>query len=74
MVITENAFLVFCGLVTGALCALVAIGPAFVSRGGHFPALSLWMMLIVFVTGLFASLGATVAALRTPLLAALHAE
>ena len=41
MVINENAFLVFSGLVTGAASALVAIGPAFFSRGGHVPALSL---------------------------------
>ena len=74
MVITENAFLVCCGLATGALCALVAIGPAFVSRGGQFPALSMWLLLIVFIVGLFASLAATVAALRTPLLPALRAE
>ena len=74
MVITENAFLVCCGLITGALCALLAIGPAFVSRGGHFPALSMWLLLSVFVVGLFASLAATLAALRTPLLPALRAE
>jgi putative ABC transport system permease protein len=74
MVITENAFLVCCGLVTGALCAVVAIAPAFVSRGGHFPALSIWLLLSVLVTGLFASLAATIAALRTPLLPALRAE
>ena len=74
MVITENAFLVSCGLVTGSLTALVAIGPAFVSRGGNFPALSMWLLLSVFVTGLFASLAATVAALRTPLLPALRSE
>lgn len=74
MVITENAFLVCCGLITGALCALLAIGPAFVSRGGHFPALSMWLLLSVFVVGLFASLAATLAAQRTPLLPALRAE
>ena len=74
MVIAENAFLVWCGLATGALCALIAIGPAFLSRGGHMPALSLWLLLIVFVTGLLASLAATRAALRAPLLPALRAE
>jgi hypothetical protein len=74
MVITENAFLVSCGLVIGAVCALIAIGPAFVSRGGHVPMLSMWLLLSVFVTGLFASLAATVAALRTPLLPSLRAE
>ncbi len=74
MVITENAFLVCCGLGTGVACAMLAIAPAFAARGGHLPALSLWLLLSVFVTGLLASLAATVAALRTPLLAALRAE
>ncbi|MEK6325470.1 MAG: FtsX-like permease family protein [Acidobacteriota bacterium] len=74
MVVGENAILVCCGLATGALSALVAIGPAFVSRGGHLPALSMWLLLSVFVTGLFASLVATIAALRTPLLPALRSE
>jgi putative ABC transport system permease protein len=74
MVLAENAFLVCCGLATGALCALIAIGPAFVSRGGHLPAVSLWLLLSVLVTGLAASLAATWAALRTPLLPALRAE
>jgi len=74
MVIAENAFLVVCGLLTGTVCALVAIGPAFVSRGGTFPELSMWMLLVVLVTGLLASIAATLAALRTPLLAGLRAE
>lgn len=74
MVITENAFLVCCGLVTGVACAMLAIAPAFASRGGHLPTLSLWLLLSVFVTGLLASLGATIAALRSPLLPALRAE
>jgi len=74
MIITENAFLVCCGILTGALCAMLAIGPAFVSRGGHLPVLSLWLLLAVFVTGLMASLGATIAALRAPLLPSLRAE
>jgi ABC-type antimicrobial peptide transport system permease subunit len=74
MVITENAVLVIFGLVTGALCALVAIAPALASRGAHLPAVSLWMMLLVLITGLFASVAATLAALRMPLLASLRAE
>jgi len=73
MVITENAFLVCCGLVTGVACAMLAIAPAFASRGGHLPALSLWLLVIVFVTGLLASVAATIAALRSPLLPALRA-
>ncbi len=74
MVITENAFLVSSGLVIGAACALIAIGPAFVSRGGQLPALSIWLLVGVFVTGLFASVAATVAALRTPLISSLRSE
>ncbi len=74
MVITENAVLVFAGLATGTLCALLAISPAFIARGGHVPALSLWLLLSVLVTGLLASLAATIAALRTPLLPALRSE
>ena len=74
MVITENAVLVIFGLVTGALCALIAIRPALMSRGAHVPAISLWMMLLVLITGLFASIAATLAALRMPLLASLRAE
>jgi hypothetical protein len=74
MVITENAFLVCSGLVTGALTALVAIGPAFFSRGGQFPTLSLGLLVVVLVVGLLASVGATVAALRMPLLPALRSE
>lgn len=74
MVITENAFLVCCGLVTGGVCALLAIAPAFAARGGHLPGLSLWLLLVVFITGLLASLAATIAALRAPLLPSLRAE
>lgn len=74
MVITENAFLVVAGLVSGAASALVAIGPAFFSRGGHVPALSIGLLVIVLVIGLLASVAATVAALRMPLLASLRAE
>jgi ABC-type lipoprotein release transport system permease subunit len=74
MIIVENAFLVFIGLVIGAISALVAIGPAFFSRGGHVPALSLGLLLIVLVIGLLASVAATVAALRMPLLPSLRSE
>src|SRR5262249_29489623 len=74
MIISENALLVSCGLMTGAVSALIAIVPALVSRGGQLPALSLWLLLFVFVTGLFASLGATAAALRAPLLPSLRGE
>jgi len=75
MVITENTFLVCCGLMTGTLSALLAIAPAFFSRSGHFSSLSLGLLLLtILVIGLIASIAATVAALRSPLLPALRSE
>ncbi len=75
MVIAENALLLICGLVTGTACALLAIAPAFFARGGHLPTLSLaGLLLAVLITGLLASVFATRAALRLPLLASLRAE
>ena len=75
MVLAENAFLLFAGLATGAGCAVVAIAPAWLERGGGVPLLSLGGLLFVVVaTGLAASLAATVAAVRSPLLGALRAE
>ncbi|MCA1567494.1 MAG: FtsX-like permease family protein [Acidobacteria bacterium] len=75
MVVAENALLLFCGLLTGVLCALLAIAPAFYARGGRLPTASLAVLLaLVVATGLAASVVATVAALRSPLLPALRAE
>ena len=75
MVLAENAFLLFSGVIAGTVCALVAIAPAWLERGGGLPFLSLGaLLLVVVVTGLTASLAATVAALRSPLLQALRTE
>ncbi|CAN5877223.1 FtsX-like permease family protein [soil metagenome] len=75
MVIAENALLLFCGLITGTVCALLAIAPVFFERGGRLPNISLGLLLVgVLVSGLTASLVATWAALRSPLLPALRAE
>jgi putative ABC transport system permease protein len=75
MVVAENALLLACGLVTGVACALLAIAPAFVARGGRFSAVSLGLLLLaVLVTGLAASLVAVAAVRRAPLLSALRAE
>ncbi len=75
MVIGENALLLFCGLVTGTACALLAIAPVFFERGGRMPNVSLGLLLLgVLVSGLAASFVATWAALRSPLLPALRAE
>jgi hypothetical protein len=63
------------GLIVGLFCALLAIAPALLDRGGRLPATTLAMLLLgVLVTGLLASVGATVIALRSPLLSALRTE
>jgi ABC-type antimicrobial peptide transport system permease subunit len=75
MIIAENAFLLFCGLLTGLACALLAISPVIFSRGGQPPTVSLALLLLaVLVAGLVASLLAAMVAIRTPLLSALRAE
>jgi putative ABC transport system permease protein len=75
MVIAENALLLVLGLGTGTVCALLAIAPAFLERGGRLPNISLGVLLLaVLISGLIASLVATWAALRSPLLPALRAE
>jgi len=75
LVLSENAFLLLVGLFTGTVSALVAIAPAWVSRGGSLPFLSLGALLvIVLVTGFSASVFATLSAVRAPLLPALRSE
>jgi putative ABC transport system permease protein len=75
LVIAENVLLLVSGLVAGTGCALLAIAPVVWDRGGRLPALSLGLLLFgVLVVGLMASIGATAAALRSPLLPALRAE
>jgi hypothetical protein len=75
MVVAENVFLLAGGLLVGATSALVAIAPVFLDRGGRLPALTLALLLAgVLGTGLLASIGATAAALRAPLLSALRTE
>jgi ABC-type antimicrobial peptide transport system permease subunit len=75
MVIAENLLLLICGLLTGTACAVLAIAPAFLARGGQLFSLSLASLLLaVLVAGLCASIVATFAALRSPLLPALRAE
>ena len=75
MVLAENALLLLAGLAAGAGCAIVAIAPAWLERGGGVPLVSLGALLgAVVVTGFGASLAATVAAVRAPLLGALRTE
>jgi ABC-type lipoprotein release transport system permease subunit len=75
MVVAENVLLLIGGLIIGTFCALVAIAPMLLDRGGRLPLDTLALLLLgVIGTGLLASLGATIAALRSPLLSALRAE
>jgi putative ABC transport system permease protein len=75
MVIAENALLLGCGMLTGVICALLAIIPALVARGGRLSAVSLGLLLLaVLLAGLAASLVAVRAAVRSPLLTALRTE
>ena len=75
MVITENILMLCCGLAVGFVCALLAIAPVLFERGGRLPNISLGLLLLaVLLSGAIASLVATLAALRSPLLPALRAE
>jgi putative ABC transport system permease protein len=75
MVIAENAYLLFAGTLIGAVCATVAILPAFLQRGGHLPNPSLALLLLaVPIAGMIASLTAVRMVARAPLLETLRAE
>ena len=75
MVITENVLMLCLGLAVGFVCALLAIAPVLFERGGKGPNISLGLLLLaILVSGATASLVATIAALRSPLLPALRSE
>ena len=75
LVLVENGLLLFGGLGAGTVCALVAIAPAWIERGGQFPVMSLaGLLLAVAMAGLVSSFAATIVAVRSPLLAALRSE
>ena len=75
VILAENALLLAGGLAIGSVCALIAVIPAIISRGGHLAALSMvgWLA-IILITGLAAAFVATLAVIRLPLLPALRAE
>ncbi|MFO0367625.1 MAG: FtsX-like permease family protein [Acidobacteriota bacterium] len=75
VIVLENVLLLGLGLGVGVGCALLAVAPALVDRGQAPPVGGMaGLVAAVFVTGLAASVGATRAALRTPLLEALRSE
>ncbi len=75
IVLAENAFLLFLGLMIGTVCALLAIVPALFERGDRMSVASLGGFLVaIALTGLVTSVMATMVALRSPLLPSLKAE
>jgi len=75
MIVAENALLLVAGVITGVVCAFLAIMPVYLSRQGQPFNLSLGLLLLaVLVSGLLASVAATWVSIRTPLLRALKAE
>jgi putative ABC transport system permease protein len=75
IVVAENVLLLVSGLLTGTVCALLAISPVVFSRHAQLPGISLGLLLLaVLLSGLAISLIATRAALRSPLIPALRAE
>src|SRR6185436_13189777 len=76
IVVAESALLLISGLAAGVVCALIAIAPAAMARGGRLPTgAGAWLLLFaVFGTGLVASIVAAKAAIQSRLLDALRAE
>jgi ABC-type antimicrobial peptide transport system permease subunit len=75
MAITENALLLAWGIVTGSICALIAIAPAMLSRGGSVSFLSFGTILVlVLACGFLSSIIAIWGVLKAPILPALRSE
>ena len=75
IVLAENILVLVLGLGFGTIASLVAILPAFTARGGHLSLASLVLLLApTLAAGLTASLLATIAVVRLPLLASLRSE
>jgi len=75
MVLAEAALLLGAGLGAGAICAALAVAPAWLNRGGTKPGSGLAvLLLIVAVTGLVSAYVATRAAMRGRMLDALKSE
>jgi ABC-type antimicrobial peptide transport system permease subunit len=75
LILVETAVLLVCGLLTGAVAALVAMAPHLSSTGADIRWGSLALILgLVFVVGMLASLAASIQAARTPILEGLRSE
>jgi ABC-type antimicrobial peptide transport system permease subunit len=75
MAAAENGVVLIWGLLSGVLCAAVAVAPVSIERGGRLPGPFLvTLVAVVLAAGLVTSLLATLAALRSALLGALRSE
>ncbi len=74
LVVSETLALVMIGLGVGVVAALLSIAPVLMARGGRPPALSMIWLAAVAVSGVLASLVATRAVRRLPLVASLRSE
>jgi hypothetical protein len=75
MILAEAGFLLGAGVLAGAVCAAVAIAPAWLGRGGTLPGAGLIGLLVAVVgAGLLSSFVATRAASSGNMLDALRAE
>jgi putative ABC transport system permease protein len=75
MILAETLLLLASGLAAGAGCALIAIAPAWLARGGGAPGIGLVLLLAgVAIAGVVSAIAATRAAVSGRLLQALRAE
>ena len=75
MIGAETLFLLLSGLAAGAGCAVVAVAPAWLARGGSGPGVGLLVLLAaIAAAGILSAAVATRAAVTGPLLEALRAE
>src|SRR4029453_6017477 len=75
MIGAETLFLLVAGLAAGAGCALIAVAPAWLARGGRGPGIGLGLLLLaIALVGIVAAAVATRAAVSGRLLEALRAE
>jgi putative ABC transport system permease protein len=75
MIVAESALLLGAGVALGAICAAIAIAPAWLGREGRLPGTGLILLLVaVIASGLLSSFVATRAALSGRMLDALRAE
>jgi putative ABC transport system permease protein len=75
IIVAETVLLMAGGVACGSVCAMLAIVPALVARGGSPPiAAAVAMLAAIVAAGLLASLAAAIAVRRMPLLESLRSE